>query len=63
LSPQDTPPPLIEVQPRRTLADESVIYPRVLFEPLPYQGAIVDLQVVGDQVDKALWDSPLYLLQ
>jgi hypothetical protein len=63
LSSEDTPPPLDEVEPRRSLRDERMLYPRVLFEPLPYQDAVVDLQIVGDQADKAGWDGPLYLPQ
>jgi hypothetical protein len=43
LSPEYTPPALDEVEPRRSLGDESVLYPWMPFEPLPYQGAVVDL--------------------
>ena len=67
LSPEYTPPGLDEVEPRRSLGDESVLYPRVPFEPLPYQGAlswIFRLSAIrGDQADKTPRDSPLYLPQ
>ena len=63
LSPEYTPPALDEVEPGRSLRDESVFHPWVPFEPPPYQDAVVDLQIVGDQVDKTPWDGPLYLLQ
>ena len=40
LSSENTPPALDEVEPRSPLGDESVLYPRMAFEPLPYQGAL-----------------------
>ncbi len=40
-----------------------MLYPRMLFEPISDQGTLVGLEVVGDQVDKPLWDGPLYLLE
>ena len=40
-----------------------MLYPRMPFEPLPDQGALVGLEIVGDQIDKPLRDGAFYLLQ
>src|SRR5215204_1616934 len=63
VSPEQPPPHLDEVQPRRALRDERMLYSGRIFEPLLDQGALVSFQVVGDQVDDPFRDGALYLLE
>jgi hypothetical protein len=41
-----------------------MLYPRMFFEPpSDHDALLVGPEIVGDQIDKPLWDGPLYLLQ
>ena len=62
LSPEQPPPDLDEIRPRRSLWDEDMLNPGMLLQPLSDHDTLVGLQVVGYQVDKHLQDGPLYLL-
>jgi hypothetical protein len=62
LPPEQSPPGLDEVRPGRALRDERMRDPRMPFEPLSHQYAVVGLQVVGDQVGEPFRDGPLYPL-